>query len=346
MKIHWRTHAIRFSVTWVFCTLIALAQYIFNAPHGFWIPFVYSMLIGTCTVGLIEIGSYALADPSSHDRWPKGWKGVALMVMPLIFGYIAGSKLADLYFGWSSWSDTRVLKTSITVSLIAGIAITYFFHTRSKQQELQAQLKATQLQATEAKLKLLEAQLDPHLLFNTLANLRVLIGLDSARAQTMLDHMIAYLRATLSGSRASTHSLEQEFARLRDYLELMQIRMGERLSFTLDLPPAMKTLAIPALLLQPLVENAIKHGLEPSKNGGTVTVRAAMYGGRVSLEVSDTGLGNDPIQLAEWGQGQNHGYGLGQVRERLLTVYGSSAEMLINTEPGHGTQVILKWPLR
>ncbi len=344
MKIYWRTHAIRFSVTWVFCALIALAQYVFNPPHGYWIPFVYSMLIGTCTVGLVEIGSYALADPSAHDRWPKGWKGIALIIAPLVLGYIAGSKLADLYFGWSSWDDTPVLKTSVTISLIAGIAISYFFHARSRQQGLQAQLKATQLQATEAKLKLLEAQLDPHLLFNTLANLRVLIGLDAVKAQTMLDHMIAYLRATLSGSRASEHRLEQEFARLRDYLELMQIRMGARLTFELDLPHSIKNHMIPTLLLQPIVENAIKHGLEPSKGGGKILIQAHQEANRLVVEVSDTGLGNELARFQT--SAQDQGYGLSQVRERLLTVYGSQAQMEINSKPDEGTQVRMQWPLQ
>jgi signal transduction histidine kinase len=344
MKIYWRTHAIRFSVTWGFCILIALAQYIFNPSKGYWIPFVYSMLIGTCTVALVEIGGYFLADPSVHDRWPKGWKGIALILAPLVLGYVVGAQLADLYFGWSSWGDMRVLKTSITISLIAGIAISYFFHTRSREQGLQAQLKATQLQATEAKLKLLEAQLDPHLLFNTLANLRVLIGMDAAKAQTMLDHMIAYLRATLSGSRASEHRLEQEFARLRDYLELMQIRMGERLTFELDLPVALKDRLIPTLLLQPIVENAIKHGLEPSKDGGTIWIRAHREASILVVDISDTGLGNEPARFQT--SAQDQGYGLSQVRERLLTVYGSQAQMVINSKPGEGTQVRLQWPLQ
>ncbi len=342
MTIYWRTHAIRFGITWCFCVLIALAQYVFDPSHRFWVGFVYSMLIGTCTVALVEIGGYVLADPAKHDRWPTGWKGATLVVAPLLFGFIAGSKLADLYFGWSSWSDARVLKASATISLIAGVAISYFFRTRGKQQELQAQLKATQLQATEAKLKLLEAQLDPHLLFNTLANLRVLIGIDSARAQTMLDHMIAYLRATLTGSRASEHRLEQEFARLRDYLELMQIRMGARLRFELELPSALKDLSIPSLLLQPLVENAIKHGLEPSKEGGIVKVSAHQESGNIIIDITDTGLGGLPAEFDGSAQGQ--GYGLGQVRERLMTVFGTAAQIKINTSPGKGTQVTLQWP--
>jgi sensor histidine kinase YesM len=189
----------------------------------------------------------------------------------------------------------------------------------------------------EAKLKLLEAQLDPHLLFNTLANLRVLIGIDSAKAQTMLDHMIAYLRATLSGSRTSEHSLEQEFARLRDYLELMQFRMGARLRFELDLPDAMKHVSIPSLLLQPLVENAIKHGLELSKDGVLIKVSAQQQAGSVVINIKDTGLGGESTAFDASAQSQ--GYGLSQVRERLTTVYGAGAKMRINSTPNQGALV-------
>ena len=339
MKIDWRRHATHFAITWFFCSLIALAQYFFNTGHGLWIPFVYSMLIGTCTITLVELMGYLASDADHH--WPTGLKGALLMPVPLALGFIGGSKLADLYFGWSSWDDTRILKTSVLISAVAGLSISYFFHMRSKGQALQAQLKATQLQATEAKLKLLEAQLDPHLLFNTLANLRVLIGIDPPKAQKMLDHMNAYLRATLSGSRASEHALSDEYARLRDYLELMQIRMGSRLSFDLVLPDELRSVSIPSLLLQPLVENAIKHGLEPHKAGGRITVTTSKQNGRLTIEVSDTGKGMASPDLAFEGKG----FGLGQVRDRLQTVYGTLASVAVNSREGEGTGVTLSWPL-
>lgn len=131
-----------------------------------------------------------------------------------------------------------------------------------------------QRHAQEARLKLLETQLEPHMLFNTLANLRALIAVDAERAQQMLDPVIAYLRATLHASRAATHPLQAEFDRLRDYLKLMAIRMGPRLAYALELPPALAAAPVPVLLLQPLVENSIKHGLEPKVQGGRITVRA------------------------------------------------------------------------
>ncbi|MEG0886798.1 MAG: histidine kinase, partial [Janthinobacterium sp.] len=159
------------------------------------------------------------------------------------------------------------------------------FYVVGKARHLQMQAEQAQRQAAEARLGLLQAQLEPHMLFNTLANLRVLIGSDPQRATHMLDHLIAYLRATLSGSRSGTHSLQAEFALLADYLALMQIRMGPRLSFALDLPESLSQLPVPPLLLQPLVENAIRHGVELSTAGSKLQVRTERRGEQAVIHI-------------------------------------------------------------
>jgi LytS/YehU family sensor histidine kinase len=207
---------------------------------------------------------------------------------------------------------------------------------------LEKRIEEVGRQASESRLRLLETQLEPHMLFNTLANLRTLIAIDPARAQTMLDHLIAYLRATLSASRAGTHTLEQEFERLRDYLELMAVRMGPRLQFTLDLPAALAAQTIPPLLLQPLVENSIQHGLEPKVQGGSITVSARLEGGRVCLEVCDTGLGLGPATPGSDGKG----FGVGQVRERLATVYGAAGTIDFVAVQEGGTRATVSFPLK
>ena len=138
-----------------------------------------------------------------------------------------------------------------------------------------ADAEAARRAAAENQLKLLESQLEPHMLFNTLANLRVLIGIDPPRAQAMLDRLIAFLRATLNASRSTLHPLATEFERIGDYLALMGMRMGPRLQSQLSLPDALRDVGVPPLLLQPLVENSIKHGLEPQIAGGRIEVDAA-----------------------------------------------------------------------
>jgi LytS/YehU family sensor histidine kinase len=143
----------------------------------------------------------------------------------------------------------------------------------------------------------------------------------------MLDRLIAYLRATLGGSRVSTHSLRAEFARLADYLELMQVRMGERLAVRLDLPEALAEHEVPALLLQPLVENAIKHGLEPEVRGGLIQISAHRDGAWLLLGVRDTGSG--PGAASSGGTG----FGLEQVRQRLAALYGADAALTLGFAP-------------
>lgn len=201
-------------------------------------------------------------------------------------------------------------------------------------------------QASEARLKLLESQLEPHMLFNTLANLHTLIGSDPARAQQMLDALIAYLRATLSASRSAEHPLAREFERLHDYLELMALRMGPRLAYTLELPAALRELPVPPLLLQPLVENAIRHGPEPRVEGGHISVRASVNasanGPRLCIEVRDSGVG-----LAATGPaGPGQGFGLSQVRERLRSLHGAAATLELRANETGGSSACLSLPLQ
>jgi len=209
-------------------------------------------------------------------------------------------------------------------------------------------------QATETRLKLLEAQLEPHMLFNTLANLRVLIGIDAVRAQDMLDHLIDYLRATLGASRGTLHPLSAEYARLADYLALMKIRMGDRLATELDLPPELADAELPTLLLQPLVENAIKHGLEPKRGGGLLRVSATAAGDVLQVLVHDSGVGPAPVD-GPAGSGAprtsphgtpDGGFGLEQVRARLTTLYAEAGSVTLQPAPGGGTDVRVTLPLR
>jgi LytS/YehU family sensor histidine kinase len=221
----------------------------------------------------------------------------------------------------------------LLITGIAGAAASFYFFQKYRHRGLEAEVAQTQAQASHAKLKLLQTQLDPHLLFNTLANLRALITIDPQAALEMLDRMDAYLRATLSASRATEHPLSDEFARLEDYLELMKVRMGERLRYTLTLPSELAHIAVPSLILQPLVENSIKHGLEPKIAGGEVNVSAQWINGKLHLSVADTGVGMDAA-AANASNGQ--GFGMVQLHERLSTRYGDdiTIECIANKPEG------------
>jgi LytS/YehU family sensor histidine kinase len=231
---------------------------------------------------------------------------------------------------------------SIGFTLLVSLLGTLGFYTVYRLNAARLAQAEAQRQAAEARLTLLQSQLEPHMLFNTLAHLRVLIRLRPDEAQQMLDRLIDYLRATLQASRATEHALAEEFARVSDYLALMQLRMGERLRVRLDLPAGLADVPVPPLLLQPLVENAIKHGLEPHVDGGELHVTAASDGGRLLLEVADSGAG-----LAGTGPAAavGTGFGLAQVRERLAQRYGRAARFELTPRPGGGSLARIDLPL-
>lgn len=215
---------------------------------------------------------------------------------------------------------------------------------RHERHEERVRVEVVERQAVQARLRLLQAQIEPHMLFNTLANLQGLIALDPRRASTMLDQLIAYLRATLGASRTDRTTLEQEFAAMQAYLGLMQVRMGERLAYRLDLPAPLRAACLPPLLLQPLVENAIVHGLEPTIDGGEVVIRARARGDLLDITVSDNGLGlgGDGGQAGTPRTGG--GVGVATTRARLQALYGERAAILLSPAP-RGTIVRLTLPL-
>jgi len=178
------------------------------------------------------------------------------------------------------------------------------------------------------------------MLFNTLANLQGLIALDPERANSMLDQLIQYLRATLGASRSESTTLGDEFAAMEAYLGLMGVRMGERLAYRLELPPELRAARLPPMLLQPLVENAIVHGLEPKIEGGEVRISASACEGLLDIRVCDTGLGLSPGAATGGG-----GVGVATTRERLRVLYGERASILLVPGPAQGTLVRLSLPL-
>jgi hypothetical protein len=331
-------------------TVIALGITLFD-NHSFGLNLVYSNCIGICIWCYIEGANFFLV-----DNWQKHVSRLIFIVpVSVVLGYVSGHLLTDLILGTTSfqyWKQTpRMAWGMLFVSLVAGGTICWVFVSREQLAAERQNLEIARRQASEAQLKLLESQLEPHMLFNSLANLRALISLDPARAQTMLDHIIAYLRATLSASRApaggTRHTLADEFARLHDYLELMAIRMGPRLQFTLDLPDALRDQPVPPLLLQPLVENSIQHGLEPKVEGGRIRITASAEHGRLTLQVQDTGLGADPARLqGEAAPSPGHGFGLQQVRERLATTFGSEGAMLLVAASDGGISASVTFPLK
>jgi len=330
-----------------FCCVVAVFTTMIWPGGGYLRQLLYSVCIGGLTWLTIEFGRLLVPpeqchrepDSASHG-WPKGWRGLLLTAIGIAVGFFGGSRLAAGLLGETARTPVHDLRLALLVTIAAGVIASFYFHARGRQAALQAQAAAAERDAAQARLMLLQSQLEPHMLFNTLANLRALIGADPASAQQMLDRLGDYLRATLGGSRATLHPLEDEFERLADYLELIAVRMGPRLTYRLDLPDALRAAKVPTLLLQPLVENAIRHGLEPQVAGGSVWVSAQAMaddagGTPLALQVRNSGAPlAAPLPGADGAPGRS--FGLIQVRERLRTLYGAQATFeLIADNAGH-----------
>jgi hypothetical protein len=303
------------------CVALCVMLWALRPELPFLSQLAYSLPMGMLTWALIDGGRFFIDQDSPH-LFPRAWRGAALIGGGVLLGFLGGTLMGDAINGYSSFNLLRLAPHLFAYiflfSMASGIGVSLYFYSQGKSAYYQAELEARSRQAAEAKLQLLQSQLDPHMLFNTLANLRVLIQSDTPRAVQMLDQLNDFLRASLAASRSSEHNLQAEFDRLHDYLSLMQTRMGARLQFTLDLPASLASTPVPTLILQSLVENAVLHGLEPKLEGGCVRVQAFLAAHQLVLQVTDNGLGLGSQPLRE-------GFGITQVRERLQSRYGNQA---------------------
>jgi histidine kinase/histidine kinase/DNA gyrase B/HSP90-like ATPase len=196
-------------------------------------------------------------------------------------------------------------------------------------------------QVVEARMAAMQAQVEPHFLFNTLASIDHLIETDPARASQMQKNLIALLRASMPSMRdanPAAHNLGREMAVIRPYLEILKVRMEDRLQTRIDVPDGLLSAEFPSMMIQSLVENAIKHGLEPKAEGGTLDVTAEIVHGNLAVTVADTGLGFGRAATA------GTGIGLANIRERLKLLYGDRASMVVADNSPSGTVVTLTVP--
>jgi len=182
----------------------------------------------------------------------------------------------------------------------------------------------------------MQAQVEPHFLFNTLANVQHLVETDPPEASRVLDSLIKYLRAALPQMRESTTNLGRELEMARAFLEINRVRMGSRLQFAIEVPETLKTHAFPPMMLISLVENAVKHGVDPCCDCGTITIRAREDEGRLRVSVEDTGEGIKPKK--------GGGVGLSNIRERLKALYGTSARLVIEEREPRGVVASIEVP--
>lgn len=307
--------------------------------------FVIAQSIGLTIHALYEAGGYLLGREriegfSTRDR-VLFFAGVP--IIGCLIGYGIGLTLLGVDVGRIVHGAPRVVVAIVIVSIIFS---TFWYRylsgkTRLANAEAESErerAKAVELrrQAIDAQLRSLQAQIEPHFLFNTLANVVSLIDTAPDKARLMLERLIELLRASLAASRSERATLGQETALIAAYLDILRIRMGARLSYSIDVPPELLDVSIPPLSLQPLVENSIKHGLEPKLEGGSVRLSARAADGALQLDVEDDGLG--------FSLRAGTGVGLSNLRDRMTSLYGAKARLVVE-ELTRGTRVRMTIPL-
>ncbi|WP_179958359.1 sensor histidine kinase [Chitinimonas arctica] len=314
-----------------------------------WQSFVLTNTIGYSIHLLFDLGRWLVgAWLQSAPRWVRKSYHIGIPILGVFIGYGLGFSILDLQ-GALRWlfSATGALSVAVLSVLTAGVLLGVFI-LHERQSRADAALAAARQQASdadrralEAQLRMLQAQIEPHFLYNTLANAVGLIGPSPDKARLLLEHLIAYLRTSLDSSRAARTELGIELESLRAYLGLMAIRMGPRLTYRIECDPALQQVPLPPMLLQPLVENAIQHGLEPCVEGGEIRIEARREGPTLHIVVYDTGRGFDPLAKPRAGGG----VGLANLRDRLNSLYGGAALLTIADHPPRGVKVSLRLPL-
>jgi len=245
----------------------------------------------------------------------------------------------------------------LTTLFVLASAIIKYTYKGTKQAEVKAaqatetaEAESLKRQVVEARMAAMQAQVEPHFLFNTLASIDHLIETDPARASVMQKNLIALLRASMpsmreaAGSGQSVRDLGREIAVIRPYLEILKVRMEERLTTDIAVPEGLMSAEFPPMMIQTLVENAIKHGLEPKAEGGHLRVAAEIVHGKLQMTVADTGLGFGVA--ASNASTAGTGVGLANIRERLQMLYGAKASLTVAANQPSGTVVTVTVPYK
>jgi sensor histidine kinase YesM len=316
-----------------------------------WTTSYLSMLARLLFIGFFGLFVFGVLErwPARLPRWLARWPlqvvGVAL-AMPI--AVLLAYKFATMYDAVPWYKDPKRLSgfglmTFFGMLIGPWMAMSALYRQISgaaQRQALAFELERSEFerQALNARLRLLQAQVEPHFLFNTLANVRELVDSGSPQASTVLGSLIAYLRAAVPRLHDPATTLKQELELVRAYLEVMHMRMPDRLQFTLQIDDAALAVNCPPMTLLTLVENAVRHGIDPSEEGGRIEVRVRVQDGRCRADVIDTGVG-----MQQTGAGL--GTGLSNLRERLQLAFGGDAHLRLSPLEPHGVCAQVDFPV-
>lgn len=317
--------------TLVFNTAIAGLLSVLLPDISFRHYFVFSQCIG---LSILAVDFAILAG------MPGGSKRLVALALALPISVAIGVTLAFPISGFGSWDHPLAWRPVVIGLFFGSIGIVAVL----LAERIEAEVKQRELvksegerRAIEAHLKLLQAQIEPHFLFNTLANVGSLIDSDPGLAKQLLERLNDWLRVALARARSQRATLGDELDLLENYLQIMKIRFGERLRWRIEVPDLARRAPFPPMLLQPLVENAVRHGIEPKLGGGEIRIRTHGDAAGWRVEVSDSGSGLAAASHAG-------GAGLANVRARLTSLFGAAGSLTLNGNAAGGTTATLAWP--
>jgi len=340
-----------FLYTFIWSSVIGVGFYLLNGMGGtlpslraLGLYILIANVIGYAIHTLFHAGS-ALGLDAAARRGGFVAKVVYFSLLPLagvLIGFWVVSFIVDV--GFRSWlTDPSAIISITTTSLVISTIMAVIFFWRERGAVAQASLarerertQRIEREAALANLRALQAQIEPHFLFNTLANVASLVDPDPAKAKSMLESFNRFLRSSLSATRRESTTLAEEGELIGAYLDVLQVRMGARLRYRIEIDPALGAFTLAPMLLQPVVENAIRHGLEPKVDGGEVVLRARRDGDRVAIEIVDTGVGFAPVTRG--------GVGLSNLRDRLRVLYGDAGSLAIAENIPTGSRVTVWLP--
>jgi sensor histidine kinase YesM len=310
-------------------------------PRQFWHPLVSAQCFGFAIAYCVNVAS----------PWEKSWP-VARLIGAVASGTVVGMLLVILVKRYQLdhlFSEGKTFALTMAMGFINGLFFGLFFLIKFREaraatalHKAEAERHLLSKQAVESELKLMQAQVEPHFLFNTLASVQYLVETDPPQASKMLGHLLAYLRAAVPQLRLPATTLGKEIELAEAYLSIFRMRMGERLAFVIDVPGELRAHAFPPMLLMTVVENAIEHGLEPRAEGGSVTLAARRDADALVVTVTDTGTGLAGRNPSRPG----HGVGVANLHDRLAAMHGPRGRFRLEDVAPHGARATIEIPFQ
>jgi sensor histidine kinase YesM len=338
-RLHFKITPLKIISLLVANTLIALFIVVMQPGSSFIVSFIYSQCIG------ISIASFVITT-TTFTKTTRPVYQFLFISAAVFLGAITGITIGGIVAGRLAQGAMPVIRPeeqtkfylyNLLYALLFGAIISYIFISLQKISDEKIKRLEVEKNAVVTEIRLLQSQMEPHFLFNTLSNILGLIDSDPGKAKRMLESFTQFLRASLVTARNETVTLSQEMDVVKNYLDIITVRMRERLKYRIDISADLQGIRIPPLIIQPLVENAVKHGLEPSISGGELVISGTREGSFVRITVSDSGLGINELSPGS-------GIGLENIKKRLGLVYGGRARLVFEENKPSGLKAVIELP--